>query len=201
MFSQNTHNPIVFNRHRWALLLFAGLILCASNPVWAQTNTNFSFQTTGHRGSGDARSSSGALTGQLRFNFDGSVRSGRLNLTNTMVWKEGQARGQFYRVVFNYRGAVNLQGTPSVQVSETTLYKIIVLDKVPAVADFTAPNTSDNWVGVARVELRFSKVSGVADSFRVDFSRVRKEGRPPRTIQGKICEASVLSGSNMTFSN
>ena len=116
-----------------------------------------------------------------------------------MVFKEGVGPGQFYRVVLNYRGPVNIQGKPTIRRSETALHKIVVIENLPAVADFTYPKTSDNWLGVARVELRFAKYPGVTDSFRVDFLPTRRERNPPRDIRGLICEAVVRVGSDLSL--
>ncbi len=191
---QTPHHISSLNRSLFVLSIATLITLLLSVQGYAQSS--FSFLTEGP--SGNANSSAGLLRGGLQFNFDGHLRNGQLNLYNTMVSKE-VGRGQFYRVVFNYRGSVNGQGKPMIRRSETSLHKIIIIENLPAVADFTYPNTNDNWIGVARVELRFAKYRGVTTSFRVDFSPTRKEGNPPQRISGFICDATVSAGSNLNL--
>lgn len=102
MASQTLHNIRSLNRHLLTLSIATLVTLLLSYPGYAQSS--FSFLTEVPKRSGNASSSAGLLRGGLQFNFDGHLRNGQLNLYNTMVSKE-VGRGQFYRVVFNYRGS------------------------------------------------------------------------------------------------
>jgi hypothetical protein len=148
---------------------------------------------------GDASSSGGALRGNIKFTFNGSVDSQRLSISGYVSLPQQPAgnTSRFWRLrVTGYGGAINQQGKPQVEFRRTDpTYDILTISNLPAVEDFT--RTGAQWKGVARIVLRFSKVNGVADVFSVEFTPVSKYLNPPAAVRGSICNARLKVGSDL----
>ncbi len=177
-----------------ALMVFGG-------QAYAQSQIpKLTFVTDGLANfNGDAASSSGALQGNIRFTFRGSVDGERLKISGYVSRPEppGGATPRFWRLrVPGDSTLINQQGTPQVEFRRNDpTYDILTINNLPAVEDFT--RTGGNWEGVIRLVLRFSKVNGVDDSFSVEFRPVRKKYNPPPAVRGAICNARLKAGSDL----
>lgn len=200
------NNYICNWRHQaFMCAIFAlALLTLSSSPLQAQVPNLLRFSTDGAGSSsyGDASSSDGAWRGNIKFRFNGSISNGILNLSTGSIeirLPQTPSGTKFYWLKDSgWYGSINRPGDYPVVTYVTTdrTYNVLTISNLKGYEDYS--NTNARWDGRIKVTLKFSKVAGVADRFRVEFTPTAGQYSPPPAVSGLIASAVVKSGSNLT---
>ncbi len=198
---QHSINHSIFSR--LGLALVCALMLCvASGAAMAQSVSGLRFTTDGAGTSsyGNATSSDGALRGNVQFKFNGGISNGVLSIGDIEVKLPTTPSGtRFYRIKDQgYYGVYNRASGNYPVVTYSTSdpnFNVLTISNLGGSEYFS--NTSARWIGKMTVTLKFSKVSGVADQFRIRFTPERTSGSPPPAVSGTIASGRMSAGSGI----
>ncbi|MDQ3011895.1 MAG: hypothetical protein M3X11_14450 [Acidobacteriota bacterium] len=187
-------------------LLAAMLLAFSASSVAAQVpNLHFSTDGPGTSSYGDASSSDGALRGNVQFKFNGYISGGGsggqfLVISRSEVKLLLTPSGtKFYRInettkVTSFNRSTGDYPVVTYSTSDPS-FNILTISNLKGYEDYA--HSSAGWHGKMKVTLKFSKVAGVADRFRVEFTPLTPAYSPPPPVSGLISSATVKAGSNL----
>lgn len=192
----NNHSLLIRLGQTLAIALLLGV---AATAAAAQVpNLSFSTGKVTGKAYGEASSTSGALRGTVQFYFDGFINYGdTLKITGwvRLPTSPGGNKLDGVSVSQTFTTTLNKPGGPQATLSSDATYNILTISNLGATEGFA--NTGGYWKGKMKLTLRFSKVSGVADKFSVEFTPETRHNGAPSAVSGLISSASVKTNSDL----
>lgn len=180
-------------------LMVALLLGVAASAAFAQVpNLSFSTGKVTGKAYGEASSTGGAWRGTVQFYFGGYINYGdTLSISGwvRLPTSPGSNRLDKVSVSQTFTTTLNRPGGPQATLSSDATYNTLTIMNLGATEGFAG--TGGYWKGKMKLTLRFSKVSGVADRFSVEFTPEARYNGAPSAVSGLISSASVKSNSDL----
>ena len=193
----NHHSLFIRLGQTLAIALWLGV---AAGAAFAQVpNLSFSTGKVPGKAYGEASSTNGVWRGNVQFYFDGYIGSNSSTLSISgwikLPTSPGGNRLDKVSVSQTFTTTLNRPGGPQATLSSDANYNILTISNLGATEGFA--NTGGYWRGKIKLTLRFSKVSGVADRLKVEFSPEARYNGAPSAVSGLISSASVKTNSDL----